>query len=442
MNDEWVVSPRRTVDSLSAGSSSSASSPHSSLQHIPAYNYYDSVSQQHYLHYQPTSSHRRSSATKAMDVSERNYYHRMMERTAYVNRSFMHHNENEHQLKQLQRGRGSGGDSMLDSSHHMIDYVDRRNDRRRHSMHHITQPTVSKMEDLKQRFDEYSSSAAVGRGGGASGGGSKRPSRQNSGIPFAIGGPVDGGRLNFGYSGSKTLDVYEPQQRTVSSENRQKGSSAKTPKRGSRSSQGSTDSSHSSHSASSGSLLLTVANLENFAKIHKKHESSYGTSRTMEEYLSSTVGIVPTAAIMEAVGDKYNSNIILTHTPGEDIHLAEQTGGDHHRDHHSGILPTGSAIISIEEVVSHHQQQQQQLQQDQQQTKSTKTKDPDSVSVASSTHFTMINGVGGPQRLPKSGICSRGHQITILIVTMSFVFMIGICAAVFFLEMRAREMPR
>lgn len=140
---------------------------------------------------------------------------------------------------------------MLDSSHYVIDYVDRRNDRRRHSMHHIAQPTVSKMQDLKQRFDEYSSSAAVGRGhkggGGVSGGGSKRPSRQNNGIPFAIGGPVDGGRLNFGYSGSKTLDVYESQQRAVPIENRQKGSSAKTPKRGSRSSQGSTDSSHSSH---------------------------------------------------------------------------------------------------------------------------------------------------------------------------------------------------
>jgi hypothetical protein len=63
-----------------------------------------------------------------------------------------------------------------------------------------------------------------------------------------------------------------------------------------------------------------------------------------------------------------------------------------------------------------------------------KTKDLDAISIASSTHFTVVNGMGGPQRVPKSGFCSRGHQITILIVTMSIVFLIGISAAVFMLE--------
>lgn len=62
------------------------------------------------------------------------------------------------------------------------------------------------------------------------------------------------------------------------------------------------------------------------------------------------------------------------------------------------------------------------------------TKDIDTISMASSTHFTVVNGMGGPQKLQNNGLCSRGHQITVLIVTMSVIFMIGISAAVFFLE--------
>lgn len=62
------------------------------------------------------------------------------------------------------------------------------------------------------------------------------------------------------------------------------------------------------------------------------------------------------------------------------------------------------------------------------------TKDIDTISMASSTHFTVVNGMGGPQKLQSNGLCSRGHQITVLIVTMSVIFMIGISAAVFFLE--------
>lgn len=63
-----------------------------------------------------------------------------------------------------------------------------------------------------------------------------------------------------------------------------------------------------------------------------------------------------------------------------------------------------------------------------------RVKDADAVSLASSTHFTMVNGVGGPQRKHKSSLCDRGHQITVLILTMSAVFLIGICGAVFMLE--------
>lgn len=63
-----------------------------------------------------------------------------------------------------------------------------------------------------------------------------------------------------------------------------------------------------------------------------------------------------------------------------------------------------------------------------------KTKELDTMSMASSTHFTVVNGMGGPQRVAKDGLCSRGHQITVLILTMSLMFLIGISAAVFMLE--------
>lgn len=61
-------------------------------------------------------------------------------------------------------------------------------------------------------------------------------------------------------------------------------------------------------------------------------------------------------------------------------------------------------------------------------------KDFDSISMASSTHFTVVNGIGRPPKVPKSGLCDRGHQITVLIVTMSIFFMIGISLAVYFME--------
>lgn len=269
MANEWEKPSRRTLDFLSGGpdgggSSSSASSPHSSLQHIPAYNYFDSATQHHQLHYQPNtySSNKRSTTTttSATKAADRNYRHKMLERAAYANRSFMHHGEYDppghtyhhqqqqqhqhqfqpHQQPSFQRsGAGYGGDFVFETSHYPIDQDDRKGDRRRHSMHHIVQMSASKMDDLKQRFDEYSSSSAVGRGGSGGGGGggggrSRRPSpRQQNG----------GGKL--GYSGSKSLDAYERTENGGGG--RQKGPSGKTPKRGSRSSQGSTDSSHSSH---------------------------------------------------------------------------------------------------------------------------------------------------------------------------------------------------
>ncbi|XP_052844396.1 uncharacterized protein LOC128257425 isoform X1 [Drosophila gunungcola] len=160
-------------------------------------------------------------------------------------------------------------------------------------------------------------------------------------------------------------------------------------KRGSRSSQGSSDSNNSTRSAASGSLLLTAANLERFAEIHKKQERH--NKMLMPSNPSSS---------------NYNANLTLA------------SGKD--------------AVIAIEgqpEDVDPNLQY-------------VKTKDLDTVSIASSMHFTMVNGEGGPPKKPKRGLCDRGRQVTVLIVSMSTIFMLLIMGMVYALEMRARDMPK
>lgn len=62
-------------------------------------------------------------------------------------------------------------------------------------------------------------------------------------------------------------------------------------------------------------------------------------------------------------------------------------------------------------------------------------KDFDQVSIASSTHFTIVNGVGRANIKPKSNsLCRQGRQLTILIMTMSILFMIGIIGAIYLME--------
>jgi hypothetical protein len=64
-----------------------------------------------------------------------------------------------------------------------------------------------------------------------------------------------------------------------------------------------------------------------------------------------------------------------------------------------------------------------------------KAKDLDQISIASSTHFTVVNGFGRSNIKPKSNsICRQGRQITILIVTMSVFFMIGIIGAIYLMD--------
>ncbi|XP_049547112.1 uncharacterized protein LOC125958048 [Anopheles darlingi] len=402
---------------------------------------------------------------------------RRLRRAGYANRSFMYHGEYPGPHEDILAE--GFGDMVLSSSgtgrlpyfveptYRSLEY-DRRQ-RRRHSVHQLANNinNPSKLDDLRHRFDEYHSSAALPRGAYYGYYTLERNKKLPRPIPNAPlhGGVVYGKPSLFNqsavrYSGSRSLDRY-----LVEEEREQ----PKGPKRGSRSSQGSTDSNNSSHSASSGSLLLTVANLENFAKIHRKSGiagSSKDGSRTLEKYLASTLDLVPQRGTIGR-RSRYNSNILLPHNDEEEEDLDEDGGRVHPADHaaidyrkdahqqqshqHHGTTIVPIDEISIdegEEVSGHGSEQQLQIAGPSggasmvSPFRALKGKDPDSVSVASSTHFTMVNGVGPPQRVTKSGICSSGHQITVLIVTMSFVFMIGICAAVFLLEMRAREMPK
>lgn len=140
-------------------------------------------------------------------------------------------------------------------------------------------------------------------------------------------------------------------------------------------------------------MLLTAANLEQLAQIHKRNELNQTVNSNGKSMLQANV---------ERLTSTYSANITAAVT------VAAVTGG------------SPSTIISISGAGAD------------------RLKDADTMSLASSTHFTMVNGVGGPQRKHKSGLCDRGHQITVLILTMSAIFLIGICGAVFMLECEYR----
>lgn len=144
---------------------------------------------------------------------------------------------------------------------------------------------------------------------------------------------------------------------------------------------------------------MTAANLENFAKIHQ-YKDSHNAARIEEEDLDC----------VQSARGTYATNILMHATRTLDKRIPP--------------IASGTDDITVD------------IPPDLFDTPKTfkKTKDFDSVSVASSTHFTVVNGIGRQPKMPKSGLCDRGHQITVLIVTMSAVFMIGIVAAVYFME--------
>ncbi|PSN52968.1 hypothetical protein C0J52_03627 [Blattella germanica] len=64
----------------------------------------------------------------------------------------------------------------------------------------------------------------------------------------------------------------------------------------------------------------------------------------------------------------------------------------------------------------------------------TVAKAPDTMSVASSTHFTVVNGITRRKAQPLPTCCCHSHQLTALVITMSIIFLIAIIVAVLFLE--------
>ncbi|XP_011063664.1 PREDICTED: uncharacterized protein LOC105151503 isoform X2 [Acromyrmex echinatior] len=68
----------------------------------------------------------------------------------------------------------------------------------------------------------------------------------------------------------------------------------------------------------------------------------------------------------------------------------------------------------------------------------TAQKQMDTASVASSTHFTVVNGLGRPTTVYRKSWCAR-NQLTVLVCTMSFLFMVGLLAGILYMEMRARD---
>ncbi|XP_058802253.1 uncharacterized protein LOC131670567 [Phymastichus coffea] len=61
----------------------------------------------------------------------------------------------------------------------------------------------------------------------------------------------------------------------------------------------------------------------------------------------------------------------------------------------------------------------------------------DSVSVASSTHFTVVNGLGRPSVVKKKSWCAR-NQLTVLVCSTSLLFMLGLLLGVLYMDMRVR----
>lgn len=80
--------------------------------------------------------------------------------------------------------------------------------------------------------------------------------------------------------------------------------------------------------------------------------------------------------------------------------------------------------------------------------KTSKRKEPDQISTSSTatnTNFTVITFNGfekNKQKKPRRAICRRRHQVTIVIICMTFLLFVGISSAVCMLEMRYQKMPR
>ncbi|XP_045446191.1 uncharacterized protein LOC123654322 isoform X2 [Melitaea cinxia] len=150
---------------------------------------------------------------------------------------------------------------------------------------------------------------------------------------------------------------------------------------GSASSQGSS-SNHSTHSVSSGSLLLSAANLARMSGRNTVQEECYQIQPQSIKLGSQSKAVISIPEESSETTDKFWSDVKRGSLPG-----------------------------------------------------------PDATSVASSTHFTVVNGFTKhrPSKEPKSCCCDHSHQITVLVISMTILFSACILAAICFVEMRMRR---
>lgn len=144
--------------------------------------------------------------------------------------------------------------------------------------------------------------------------------------------------------------------------------------------------------------MLTAANLERFAEIHKKQERQ----QKLQQHLPSVHGQSNNSST------NYNANLAL----------ASNSSSGNAKD----------AVIAIDGSLMDPNLQY------------VRTKDLDTVSIASSMHFTMVNGEPGGAKKQKRGLCDRGRQVTVLIISMSTIFLLLIMGMVYALE--SKYIPR
>ncbi|XP_077284391.1 uncharacterized protein LOC143909886 isoform X2 [Arctopsyche grandis] len=189
---------------------------------------------------------------------------------------------------------------------------------------------------------------------------------------------------------------------SANSESNNKVSRGTTSKksRGSASSQGS-NSNHSTHSASSGSLLLSAANLSKINELQSSSRLSHDDK--VNNYQNNLTVYVHSTGNLLANNEKY---------PIEEPTDMESS----HADPFWNNVKLASA-------------------------KNQRTRDTESV--ASSTHFTVVNGFTRHGKNLKGDnqmwCCKSSHQITVLIITMTILFTAGLLAAICYVEMRQRR---
>lgn len=161
-------------------------------------------------------------------------------------------------------------------------------------------------------------------------------------------------------------------------------------------------------------MLLTAANLERMAEIHKRQQQQLQSSHLA----AATTGY--NNNLMQVSRDYQLATIPLATENVDHPHPHHQHQHHRQQQHHHNELQQPNdhaAIINIDPNLNF-----------------IKTKDLDSVSIASSMHFTMVNGEAGANKKQKKGLCDRGRQVTVLILTMSTIFLLLIIGMVYALE--------